>query len=146
MKELCTLAREDQDDRSKQPIDWAAVTPRDGARRAAVADLVRSRPLQTSGDYFHAALVMQHGDKWEDHAAAHILGTRGLQLAPSDRNLQRMVAASWDRMMHRMGHEQWFGTNAFTNSDGTWQPKETRPDLVPQSLIDLWSQPWIYPE
>jgi hypothetical protein len=146
MKELCTLAREDQDDRSKQPIDWSAVTPRDGARRAAVVALLRTRPPRTSGDYFHAALVMQHGETWEDYAAAHILSTRGLQLAPSDQNLQRMVAASWDRMMHRMGQKQWFGTNTFTNPDGTRQPKETRPDLLPQSLIDLWSRPWIYPE
>jgi hypothetical protein len=144
--ELCTLTKDDQDDRTKQPIDWDVVTVRDRARRAAVIALVRNRPLQTSGDYFHAALVMQHGEKWEDYAAAHILSTRGLQLAPSDQNLQRMVAASWDRMMHSMGHSQWFGTNTFRNPDGTTQPKETRPDLLPDALIDLWSRPWIFPE
>jgi hypothetical protein len=144
--ELCRLTKEDQEDRSKQPIDWANVTVRDRARRAAVIDLVRSRPLRTSGDHFHAALVMQHGETWEDHAAAHILSTRGLQLAPSDQNLQRMVAASWDRMMHRMGHKQWFGTNTFRNPDGITQPKEIRPDLLPDDLIELWSRPWIFPE
>ncbi len=140
------LTREDQADRSTQPIDWDKVTPRDRARRTAVIALVRSRPLQTSGDYFHAALVMQHGEKWEDYAAAHLLSTRGLQLAPSDQNLQRMVAASWDRMMHSMGHSQWFGTNTFTRPDGTKEPKETRPDLLPDALILLWSRPWIFPE
>jgi len=144
--ELCELTRDDQADRSKQPIDWAVVTVRDRTRREAVNALVRSRPLRTSGDYFHAALVMQHGETWEDYAAAHILSMRGLQLAPTDQNLQRMVAASWDRMMHRMGHKQWFGTNTFGNPDGTTQPKETRPDLLPQELIDLWSRPWIMPE
>lgn len=144
--ELCIMTREDQADRSSQPIDWDAVTPRDRARRAAVIALVRSRPLRTSGDHFHAALVMQHGETREDYAAAHILSTRGLQLAPSDVNLQRMVAASWDRMMHKMGHKQWFGTNTFTSSDGTKEPKETRPDLLPDALIDLWSKPWIFPE
>ena len=146
VQELCTLTREDQDDRTKQPIDWDRVTVRDRARRSAVTELIRSRPMRTAGDYFHAALVMQHGEKWEDFAAAHILSTRGLQLAPSDQNLQRMVAASWDRMMHAMGHSQWFGTNSFRNRDGTTQPKEKRPDLLPEALIDLWSRPWIFPE
>jgi hypothetical protein len=144
--ELCILTRDDQADRSTQPIDWNSVTPRDRARRTAVIALVRSRPLKTSGDYFHAALVMQHGEKWEDYAAAHLLSARGLQLAPSDQNLQRMVAASWDRMMHSMGHKQWFGTNTFRGADGTTEPKETRPDLLPDALIELWSRPWIFPK
>lgn len=145
MAELCRLAEEDQRDRTA-PVDWAAVTPRDRARRAATVQLLRSRPPQTSGDYFHAALVMQHGESWEDYAAAHLLSSRGLQLAPADRNLQRMAAASWDRMMHAMGHGQWFGTNTFRNPDGTAQERGTRRDLLPDDFIDLWSQDWDWPE
>lgn len=146
MPDLCRLADEDQSDRSAAPIDWDAVTLRDGARRASVGEILRTRPLRTSGDYFHAALVMQHGVAWEDFAAAHLLSVRGLQLAPADPNLQRMVAASWDRMMHHMGHRQWFGTNSFFNPDRTRQPKETRPDRLPEDLIRLWDQPWVFPE
>lgn len=143
--ELCRLAEQDQSDRTA-PIDWAAVTPRDRERRAATLRLLRSRPLRTHGDHFHAALVMQHGETWEDYAAAHLLAARGLQLAPSDPNLQRMVAASWDRMMHAMGHGQWFGTNTFRNPDGTPMARGTRPDLLPDDLIRLWSQDWEWPE
>jgi hypothetical protein len=145
LPDLCRLADEDQGDRTA-PIDWDAVTPRDRARRAAVLALLRRSPPRTHGDYFHAALVMQHGETWEDYAAAHLLSTRGLQLAPSDPNLQRMVAASWDRMMHKMGHRQWFGTNTFFNPDGTREERGTRPDLLPDDLIELWSRPWDNPE
>lgn len=145
MPELCRLADEDQKDR-EAPIDWARTTARDAQRRQALLAILRSATLKTSGDYFHAALVMQHGETWEDYAAAHLLATRALQLAPADPNVQRMVAASWDRMMHSMGKKQWFGTNTFRNAEGVAEPKETRPDRLPQSLIDLWSQPWVTPE
>ena len=145
MPELCRLAEDDQKDR-EAPIDWARTNARDAQRREAVLAVLRGAPLKTSGDHFHAALVMQHGRSWEDYAAAHLLATRALQLAPADPNAQRMVAASWDRMMHSMGKKQWFGTNTFTSAEGVTDPKETRPDRLPQSLIDLWSQPWVFPE
>lgn len=144
MPELCRLAAEDQRDR-EPPVDWDSVAGRDRQRRVAALGIVRSRPLRTHGDYFHAALVMQHGDTWEDFAAAHLLSTRGLQLAPADPNLQRMVAATWDRMMHSMGHRQWFGTNTFRNADGSEMERGTRPDFLPEDLIRLWSQPWEWP-
>ncbi len=145
MPELCRLADQDQKDR-EAPIDWARTTVRDAQRREAVLTLLRTAPLKTSGDYFHAALVMQHGETWEDFAAAHLLATRALQLAPADPNVQRMVAASWDRMMHSLGKKQWFGTNTFTNAKGEAEPKETRPDRLPRSLIGLWSRPWVFPK
>ena len=145
MADLCRLMEEDQSDRTA-PIDWDATTRRDRERRAATLAIVRTRPLRTSGDYFHAALIMQHGEAWEDYAAAHLLASRGLQLAPEDRNLQRMAAAGWDRMMHAMGHGQWFGTNTFRNPDGTEQERGTRPDLLPREMIELWSQGWVWPD
>ncbi|HEX8467215.1 MAG TPA: hypothetical protein VF620_05380 [Allosphingosinicella sp.] len=145
MPELCRLADDDQKDRTAEPIDWARTQPRDARRREAVLALLRASTPKTSGDYFHAALVMQHGETWEDFAAAHLLATRALQLSPADPNVQRMVAASWDRMMHSMGKKQWFGTNTFT-TNGVAEAKETRPDRVPQSLIDLWSRPWVFPQ
>lgn len=145
MPELCRMMEEDQRDRTA-PIDWDVTTPRDRERRSATQQILRTRPLRTSGDYFHAALIMQHGEAWEDFAAAHLLATRGLQLAPQDPNLQRMAAAAWDRMMHAMGHGQWFGTNTFRNPDGTEQERGTRPDLLPQEMIRLWSQGWDWPE
>jgi hypothetical protein len=146
MPELCRLADEDQKDRKAVPIDWDKVTARDSQRREAVLALLRTSNLKTSGDYFHAALVMQHGEAWEDFAAAHLLSIRALQLSPADPNAQRMVAATWDRMMHSMGKKQWFGTNTFRNAQGVAEPKETRPYRLPQSLIDLWSRPWVFPK
>lgn len=145
MPRLCALAEEDQQDRSGT-IDWTRVVPRDAERRQQVLQILATEMLNTPGDYFHAALVMQHGMIWDEYAAAHILSMRGLQLRPGDPNLQRMVAASWDRMMHKLEKKQWFGTNRFSNPDGTWMPRETRPDYIPQYLIDLWSQPWVDPE
>lgn len=145
MPELCRLADQDQKDR-EAPIDWDRTTVRDAQRRQAVLALLGTAVLKTPGDYFHAALLMQHGETWEDFAAAHLLATRALQLSPADPNVQRMVAASWDRMMHSMGKKQWFGTNTFRDSQGVAEPKETRPDRLPQSLIDLWSGPWVIPK
>ena len=145
MPELCRLAADDQKDR-EAPIDWARTNVRDARRREAVLAILGKAAPKTSGDYFHAALVMQHGRTWEDFAAAHLLAARALQLSPADPNVQRMVAASWDRMMHAMSKKQWFGTNSFTNAQGVTEPKDTRPDRLPGALIELWSRPWVFPE
>ena len=70
-EELRRLMVEDQADRQSKAIDWAAVAPRDRARLARVKELYASGTIRTAEDYYHAALVLQHGEAPEDFLLAH---------------------------------------------------------------------------
>lgn len=75
-EELARLYREDQGDRTSQdgkPLDGAFVIPRDKARLARAKELYTQNRLQTGGDYYHAAMILQHGDESEDYLLAHEL-------------------------------------------------------------------------
>jgi hypothetical protein len=61
-EELKRLHDEDQSDRTPTDVDWAIVSPRDKARLSRVKDLYRQNRLQTASDYYHAAMILQHGD------------------------------------------------------------------------------------
>ncbi len=83
-EELQALYEEDQADRRafeqldrEQPQQ---VLQRDRARRQRVEELVESEALQAPEDYFHAAMVFQHGETLEDFWRAHELAKRGAEL------------------------------------------------------------------
>src|SRR5207244_3446913 len=63
-EELARLYREDQGDRTPgagKTIDWAVVGPRDREREARIKELYKADELHTGADFFHAAMVLQHG-------------------------------------------------------------------------------------
>jgi Ni/Co efflux regulator RcnB len=69
-QELVRLMDADQADRTPddaKSIDWKIVGPRDAARLSRVKELYSKNQLQTGGDYYHAAMILQHGDVAEDY-------------------------------------------------------------------------------
>ncbi len=83
--ELQTLYEQDQADRSVffEQLDTEQlqqVQERDRARRQRVEELIRSEALQAGEDYFHAAMVFQHGETLDDFWRAHELVKRGAEL------------------------------------------------------------------
>jgi uncharacterized protein YqgQ len=83
--ELQALYEQDQADRSVffEQLDTEQLKllrERDGARRQRVEELVRSEALQAGEDYFHAAMVFQHGETRDDYWRAHELAKRGAEL------------------------------------------------------------------
>ncbi len=111
-EELQALYEEDQADRRafeqldrEQPQQ---VLQRDRARRQRVEELVESEALQAPEDYFHAAMVFQHGETLEDFWRAHELAKRGAELGhPTARWL---TAAAYDRWLMNQGKPQKYGT------------------------------------
>jgi len=110
--ELKAICDEDQADRvpgSGKQIDWSIVGQRDAKRLARVKELYREGKLSASSDYFHAALVLQHGSVPEDYLLAHELAVvavrKGYQGAAA-----WLAAASEDRFLQSIGRKQRFGT------------------------------------
>src|SRR5262245_28855005 len=72
-EELVRLYQEDQADRAPKdgPVDGKAIVARDRARQARVKEIYQANQIQTGADYYHAAMVLQHGYVPEDYLLAH---------------------------------------------------------------------------
>ena len=93
---------------------WDEVSVRDAGRRARVYELLRGDELVSGEDYYHAAMVLQHGKGSEDILVAHILATAAGFMG-DDRG-RWLSAASLDRYLHRTREPQRFGTQYIRSS------------------------------
>ncbi|THD36139.1 MAG: hypothetical protein E7773_09430 [Sphingomonas sp.] len=117
--EMTAIFTADQGDRDAGPrIDWAAVRPRDAARRARTRALLDSGALQSGDDFYHAAFVFQHGDAADDCLLAHTLAV--VAIARGRRDATWIATATLDRYLQRIGQKQVFGTQYTRAPDQPW--------------------------
>jgi hypothetical protein len=112
--ELQAIVDADQAVRQK---DWSKFTPEehkalregDRTRNARTREIVKAGALRTPADFANASLVMQHSPAFPGYQLAHELAVCSLLLG--DRQMGRwLVAATYDRMLGSIGHDQRFGT------------------------------------
>jgi hypothetical protein len=114
----------DQADRtgSMHDMDWEAVSRRDAERRGRVRELVEAGEARTAADYYHAAMVFQHGEGIEDIRQARDWAQRGVELAGTEDPVRRralwLFAAATDRHLHRQGEPQIYGTQFIRDPNG----------------------------
>lgn len=109
--ELARLFAEDQADRKPEAgrsIDWVEVGKRDKARLARARELYARAELRAGEDYWHAAMVLQHGGEPQDHLLAHELCV--VAIAKGFDRAKWLAAASEDRFLGSVGRPQRFGT------------------------------------
>jgi hypothetical protein len=117
--ELIRIYSEDQSDRMPadgKPIDWGIVSPRDRARAIRVKELYASGQLLAGADYFHAAMVLQHGEEPEDFLLCHELCVAAV--INGSKPARWLAAASEDRFLMTIGRPQRFGTQFRSMGDG----------------------------
>jgi len=121
--ELQALYEEDQADRQAfEQLDHEQlqlVLQRDRARRQRVEELVEREALQTAEDYFHAAMVFQHGETLDDFWRAHELARKGAELGHP--NCLWLSAAAYDRWLMNQGKPQKYGTQYTSRDDEPYQ-------------------------
>lgn len=106
--ELAALYEQDQADR-RGVTEWDAATDRrDAERRQRARTLLDDGRARTGADFYHAAMVFQHGDDSADHRLAHELASRAEAMghAPA----RWLAAASLDRWLRSTGQPQRYGT------------------------------------
>lgn len=120
---LRELFEQDQSDRMVAPgkSDWLVISQRDTERRGAVLDLIRSGSLTTANDFYHAAMVFQHGNSAEDISLAYSLATVATRFEPTHRSARWLTAAAWDRLLMRNNKPQWYGTQFTKGPSGKWE-------------------------
>jgi hypothetical protein len=120
--ELMRLHDEDQADRSGgsyEQIDWSKVGPRDQARRKRVDEIITAGGAKVADDYYHAAMVYQHGDRPEEIQRAHDLAVKATELDPKHGAAKWLAAAAEDRKLMYENKPQKWGTQ-YKKLDGKW--------------------------
>ena len=110
-QELSRLMDEDQADRTPddaKSIDWKIVGPRDAARLKRVKELYAQNQLKTGGDYYHAAMILQHSEVADDYLLAHELCVAAI--SKGDARGKWLAAASEDRFLMNISRPQRFAT------------------------------------
>ena len=111
--ELFSFYQADKQERVNQPKantpEYKAMRKRDVERRERVMEMVAANELLTAEDYYHAAWIMNHGDKYDDAENAHKLALRSSELG--HRPARWLAAASYDRWQMYQGKPQKYGTN-----------------------------------
>jgi hypothetical protein len=93
----------------------------DRRRNLRIREIVKSDSLQTARDFENASLVMQHSSGFSGYELAHELAVCSLLLG--DKGMGRwLVAATYDRMLNSVGHEQRFGTQGALAALGDAKP------------------------
>jgi hypothetical protein len=129
--ELRRLHDEDQADRQSDSIDWAVVGPRDTARRTRVKALFAENGLRTAHDFYHAAMILQHGDSPEDKLLAHEFCVVAIVKGKNDKETRWLAASAEDRFLSEIGRKQRFATQFRIDASG---PAHLNP--VDESVTD----------
>jgi hypothetical protein len=120
--DLVQLYLDDQADRqvsSFEQIDWSKVAPRDEARRKRVDELIAAGAAHAADDYYHAAMVYQHGNAVAEIQRAHDLAVKAVELDPAQDSARWLAAAAEDRVLMYQYKAQKWGTQ-YKKVDGKW--------------------------
>jgi hypothetical protein len=140
--ELYALFQADQADRKTRPIDWDVVGARDDARRARVAEILEAGEAKASADWYHAAMVYQHGPALADTQLAQQYALRALEIEPVHEPARWLAAASEDRVLVRENKPQKWGTQFTKGPDGEWRLWEVDPTITDEERA-VWNVPPI---
>jgi hypothetical protein len=119
--ELLKMYSEDQSDRrDAEKIGWEKISQRDEARKARATELYRADALKTGADYYHAAMILQHGGEPEDYLLAHELCV--VAIGKGEERGRWLAAASEDRFLMSLRRPQRFATQYAPDPPGTDGP------------------------
>lgn len=111
---LRQLYEADQQDRAdweqKSEEQYDEVFARDKKRRSQVDDILSTGDARTAEDYYHAAMVYQHGEDSTDFRKAYEAARQAVALDSTHALAGWLSAASWDRYQLSLGNLQWYGT------------------------------------
>jgi hypothetical protein len=106
--EILSMYEADQSARKVANIDWNQLNKDDAFRRKRVDELLDSGKVVTGKDYYHSAMIFQHGMDTVASAKAIKLMKKAIELDPATNKW--LLAAAIDRHLMRKGEPQIYGT------------------------------------
>lgn len=139
--ELLDLYEADQGDRAggHGAIDWKVVAPRDEARRKRVDEIVSAGGAKVADDYYHAAMVYQHGSTIAEIKRANELALKAVALDANHKRARWLAAASEDRALMYDKKPQKYGTQYQKQGD-VWVLWEVDPATTDEERAK-WNVP-----
>lgn len=122
---LLRLYEQDQADRQAR-LPSAALAQRDAERRNTAKKVLAKATLKSAQDFYHAAVIFQHGNSAVDFQKARQLAMKALALDPDHALSRWLAAASEDRRLMALGKPQLYGTQ-FKSTDGHWEVYDVDP-------------------
>ncbi len=104
----------DQEERSRESIDWSQMARNDKKRLRKAKELLKDSSQFSALDYSRAAMIFQHGGSSEEYKIAVELMEQAIRLDSSIN--QWLYFAATDRYLMSIEKLQLFGTQ-YTNSD-----------------------------
>jgi len=102
--------------------DMKNIAAADAVRHRRIREIIEAGGLHTAKDFAHAAMVLQHSPNFAGFELAHELAVCSTLLG--DREVGRwLVAASYDRMLESVGHDQRFGTQGEVTATPAEKPR-----------------------
>lgn len=140
-RELADLYTADQADRAGAigAIDWKVVGPRDVERRQRVDAILAAGGAKVADDYYHAAMVYQHGSDLAEIQRAHELAARAVALDGTHDAAKWLAAAAEDRALMYQQKPQKYGTQ-FQKQQGTWVVWQVDPTITDEQRA-AWNVP-----
>lgn len=108
--ELKKMYEDDQNYRMVENIDWNILLKQDSTRRAIVLDMIKQNKVSTSNDFFHAAMIFQHGNDSTSYKIAWDCSKIASMMDTSNKSARWLSAASYDRYLISKGKPQVYGT------------------------------------
>ena len=106
--ELKKMYDEDQSSRKTPNIDWISLTKKDSIREKRVYELIKNGEVNTGRDFYHSAMIFQHGKDSVAYGMAVKQMRRAIEL---DSTINRwLLAAAIDRDLMSRGKPQIYGT------------------------------------
>jgi hypothetical protein len=98
----------DQKARESDHVDWAKLTKDDEQRRNDLRQMLSVGGVRTGNDYFHAAMIFQHGQNPDEYLMAHVLAMDAVALGSKE--ARWLSAATLDRYLLSIWQPQVLGT------------------------------------
>ena len=135
--ELREIYEQDQADRRGVTVLPPSIKERDEARRLRVEAMLAEGMVQTPEDFFHAAMVFQHGGNgetvWKAYELAKIASEMGYERA------RWLTAAAYDRWLLYQGKPQKYGTQ-YTRGGRCWKLWTVDPATTDEERAE-WNVP-----
>ena len=137
-QELRRIFEADQRDRTQRPV-VEGVMERDADRRRRVQALIEAGGLVEPADYYHAAMVFQHGVELADYWRARELALKATDMGY--RPARWLAAAAYDRWLMNHGRPQKYGTQ-YRAVAGNWALWDVDPETTDEER-SRWDVPLL---
>ena len=105
---LTAMYNTDQKAREGDHVDWGKLAKDDEQRRKDLREMLAAGQVRTGTDFYHAALIFQHGQNPDDYLLAHVLAMDAVALGSKE--ARWLSAATLDRYLLSIWQPQVFGT------------------------------------